>query len=256
MAKHELAKLLLGRFSRRRLLRGYIPATAALIGLLLGAAIISFPGGFSFMTNTLSSLGDYRKNPPPGCWFFSAMTFAIGGFLIPLSLYIDRRLREIRRRPAGVGKLLALFAAGAWCVSAIFPDIEDLQITPWFTSEEIHSESATAGFYAIGLAGLAYLYVAVADRLRRGGPRRVLPFGRLIAISLVMYGSMAGLLISEAINDARGISWPGSGLLSWTMWEWLMFFGALFWFAGVAALMPEKPAVSPPQAGRGAPSRP
>ena len=214
-------------------------AGRVLRGLLLLIAVLGFgvawwrypaENQFSILRCTISFLGSPDADRNPAGWrFYQAGMTAVLLLLLELAWLRHGRLRGVigntaRWSTGAVGISLALMFLAVW--------IADTRDGRWFgmRTGELHTRIAVLAipFMAAGL-------LLDGAALRRSGlhPRGLWPFPALGGV--VLTGVVA--LVSWEIKCARNARlphWPGEGLHSTPLWEWISFtclFAFLVWMA-------------------------
>ncbi len=215
------------------------PAGRVLRGVLIVVAVLGFAvawwrypaeNQFSILRCTISFLGSPDADRNPAGWrFYQAGMTALLLLLLELAWLRHGRLRGVigntaRWSTGAVGVSLALMFLAVW--------IADTRDGRWFgmRTGELHTRMAVLAipFMAAGL-------VLDGAALRRSGlgPRRLWPFPALGGV--VLTGVVAlGWWEIKCARDPRLAHWPGEGLHSTPLWEWISFtclFVFLVWMA-------------------------
>ena len=185
---------------------------------------------FSILRCTISFLGSPDADRNPAGWrFYQAGMTAVLLLLAELAWLRHGRLRGVIGKTAlwstaAVGVSLALMFLAVW--------IADTREGRWWgmRTGELHTRMAVLAipFMAAGL-------VLDGAALRRRGlhPRRWWPFPALGGVVLVGVAALVSWEIRCA-RDARLEHWPGEGIHSTPLWEWISFtclFAFMVWMA-------------------------
>ena len=265
-----LGALLKGHFTPRGLACYFLAGYALIAGLCLTA--YGFYQGhyyagrhpdatpYSVFTSTFSFLGsfDHKKNPE-GWVFFSLALWIMALFMLPLTRYINRRMTVISPGGAKTGIRMLLLGAAALALVGVFPDsgqdfVADLHYG------KIHNLLALLAFAGLSFGSLWFgLMLARFNPFHPGHrpphhddaqaafhhPALHLPF---VMLGGVLVTAICFLIRWECIYRRLGQPhWPGVGLYSFPLWEWLYIltlFLALAWFS--LALPNRIPAPPPP----------
>lgn len=122
---------------------------------------------YSIFQDTLSTLGSYdlRKNPE-WFWLFSVAMVFCGLTMMPIILYIRRRLTAVSAPGARVGTSFFLMGCAAIALTGIFPDANGRIVGKW-DSGDIHGVTAVtiAVTFSFGMIWCGFLLLR--DRLTK-----------------------------------------------------------------------------------------
>ncbi|MCF2141489.1 MAG: hypothetical protein K9W44_15650 [Candidatus Lokiarchaeota archaeon] len=225
-----------GKFTRRQLLH-YMGLCAGLFFALLFISWQFYPKSlnYSILTHTISYLGDYTQNPK-GWLYFTFSFIVIGLSFIPLIFYIHSRVVLIERWWGRLGSLFLIEGSIGIIIIAFFPDVHGADFFQDMTLGKAHVLISTvtfllfsAGFTIYGILFLVNAY----PNIHRGKPD-LYPNAhtRYVFISFAVFGM--GTLITQIISNIRDYPWPGPGIYSFPLWEWLLsfnFFISIYWLA-------------------------
>lgn len=214
-------------------------AARVLRGLLIVIAVLGFAvawwrypaeNQFSILRCTISFLGSPDADRNPAGWrYYQAGMTAVMLLLLELAWLRHGRLRGVigntaRWSTGAVGVSLTLMFLAVW--------IADTRDGRWFgmRTGELHTRMAVL---AIPFMAAGVLLDGAA--LRRSGlhPRRLWPFPALGGVVLTGVVALVSWEIKCA-RDARLVHWPGDGLHSTPLWEWISFtclFAFMVWMA-------------------------
>lgn len=192
---------------------------AAVAGVGIAWALYPAENGFSVMTCTLSFLGspDARRNPSGWRFYQAGMTFAV----LWLAWLALLRVGKRRGRPAALvaaattayGGALALILAAVWIPLSREPLVGGL------TYGEIHNPVT---FAAIIVMMAAVILDGASLMLARVRWLLLAPFaglGLVASAGLVSVGVWRG----KCAADPSLRPFPGPGIHSTPMWEWIAF---------------------------------
>lgn len=238
MNRDSLIRIIKGDFNSRELkLYCLLQFLILLIFIVIAMALYPVENDFSIMRDTFSYLGSPNDNHNPNGWyFFSIGLFIVSITIFPLLFYRHRRLVKIAPWEARFTTLLMLIGAIGIFGVGLFPDsgqdfIEDLSYG------KMHNTMALIFFIGDGL-GLIFdgLLIYTKDRFPKwpGGKgghqianhKIIAPtYIIFITIALAMGICLIGWEIYYPILHAQDPSighWPGEGIFSFPMWEWIV----------------------------------
>lgn len=209
---------------------------------------------YSVMTHTLSALGSFdERHNPEHFWLFSVAMIYCGATMIPIILYIRRRLMVISELGAWVGSLFFLVGCLAIILTGIFPDAHGKVIGSW-EWRQIHMKTAVTIAVGFGTGIIWYGVLLLRDMLTRGtfsesgrlpylkimGPFSVLiPVFAAISLRLnweYAYGALVAAVRSS--QEEMKTYWDAAveGFHSFPILEHLSIWGLtlfVIWFAAV-----------------------
>ena len=240
----EFWQIFIGKFNSTQLLV-YVIIQISVFVTFLVLARVTYPkeNNYSIMNHTMSFLGS--KEPfrnPKGWYFFSIAIMWITIADIPLNLYIFRYLLTF----SPVFAWIMIMSGGISTINgvlvSIFTDVDtDRELSGGdfiqdLKSGRIHNVTAVITFSTFILAnlitGLAYLFHPLQRSLYTWLP----PF-LIFMIVLTGFFLFNALWQKKCKNDEKLESFPGDGIYSFPLWEWLLFFSLyifLFWIVFLA----------------------
>ncbi|MHA1777120.1 MAG: DUF998 domain-containing protein [Promethearchaeota archaeon] len=232
----SIKNLILGKFTRKRLLQ-YMIISAGIFFTLFIISLAFYPKSlnYSILTHTISYLGDYTQNPK-GWLFFTLSFIELGLSFIPLIIYIHRRVILIERMWGIIGSLLLISGSFGVVLIAFFPDVHGADFFNDMSFGKAHVIVSfitvilfSAGFTVYGILFLVNAY----PKLHEGKPD-LYPNARTryVFFAFAVFG--LGTLITQIISNIRNYAWPGPGIYSFPLWEWLLsftFFISIYWLA-------------------------
>lgn len=232
----------LGNFQTIQL-RKYIFITFMITASLLGISWILFPKelNYSIMTDTISYLGDYEKNPVG--WIFFSISFIFASIsLIPLIIYLHKRIIKISRAGTWIGTIsLAIGILGIF-LTALLPDVYGTDFFEDVSLGKIHNIAALFGIFGIifGLFDYGILffidYWPIFHKDRKGVYAYLSVFPIFLPFTLIGIGT----LVTQIIRTKLGGEWPGAGILSFPLWEWMLVISFFITIYGLALRLPQK----------------
>jgi hypothetical membrane protein len=224
-------------------LRGYILIQVLASTSLFFLAWLLYPpeNHFSILTHTFSFLGSFEaRHNPRGFVFFSVGLISLSLTLIPLILYRHRRLALVAKTVAVVASALLFVGCVGLMLVALFPDARQ-DFLKDLSYGRIHNKAALLAFAGLfgGLSMDGLIYAI--DRLPRwpgGKGGRKLIYRRIVAPTFLILATVVGAAfvflslweVRYPVLRARDPSithWPGIGLYSFPLWEWLVMIGLL-----------------------------
>ncbi len=125
-------------------------------------------GVYSVMTHTLSALGSFdKKHNPEYFWLFSVAMIYCGLVMIPVIVYIRRRLAVVSETGAWIGSLFFLLGCVGIILTGVFPDAGGEVIGDW-RWRDIHMLTAGSIAVGFGIGFLWYWCLLVWDMVARG----------------------------------------------------------------------------------------
>jgi len=123
---------------------------------------------YSIMTHTLSALGSFDDHHnPQWFWLFSVAMVYCGAAMIPIILYIRRKLSVMSEAGAWIGSLFFILGCIAIILTGIFPDAHGKVIGNW-EWRQIHLKTAVTIAVGFGAGVLWHAALLFLDMFRRG----------------------------------------------------------------------------------------
>ncbi|MGV9171034.1 MAG: DUF998 domain-containing protein [Promethearchaeia archaeon] len=222
--KHGIMEILKGYFTRFELI-DYLVISAVLGFLFLALAWMTYPlaNQYSIMKDTISFLGSSdADNNPEGWWFFSVSFIIFSISLIPLALYRFRRLKVINKPLASLSMLFYLIASVGIFLVAIFPDNGGQSYFSDLSAGRVHNIVSILGFGGFGFASLIDFFLFIWDFFKAES----LNSGIWLIIYIVFFIIVGMTAYTQIIWEMTCESncWPGDGIYSFPLWEWIVFF--------------------------------
>lgn len=235
----EFWQIFIGKFTSTQLIV-YVIIQICVFLVFLGLARITFPkeNKYSVMTHTMSFLGSKESfRNPKGWYFFSIAIIWITLADIPLNLHIFRYLQTFSPLFAWIMIISGGISTITGILVSIFTDkdtdrdlsggefIQDLK------SGRLHNVTAVITFATFIIAnlsvGFAYLFY----------PQRLpvynwLPPLLIFCITVIGFFMFNTLWQKKCKENSELESFPGEGIFSFPLWEWLLFLSLyifLFW---------------------------
>lgn len=230
-------------------------------GLLLAGALFVgawslYPpeNGYAFLRKSASYLGsfDERRNPD-GWWLFSIGLFALGLVTLGAARFRHRALRPLIDPPWPLHLATGAFLGGGvlFILLGLVPDARSAWIGPW-NMNDIHDTLAAIIFWCLGI-GMASDGLMLWGEVRENGSTRLdvrrlkRPYLAFAAVGLVAGISLLVWHVRCRL-DASLQEWPGEGIYSFPMWEWILTFAGPLTLVGAAwALAKAPPRIGPPR---------
>ena len=217
-----------GHFSSYDLV-DYLVITAVIGFLFLALSWMTYPleNQYSIMNDTISFLGSSdADNNPEGWWLFSISLITFSIILIPIAFYRLRRLKTINKPLSYLSTLFYLIASVGLFLVAIFPDNGGQSYFSDLSSGRLHNLVSIFAFGGFGFAILVDFFTFIWDFFNE---QRVNQGVWLIVyiVFFIVVGMTAYTQITwEAICESN--CWPGDGIYSFPLWEWIVFFTVFF----------------------------
>ncbi|MEX2680904.1 MAG: hypothetical protein Q6373_004845 [Candidatus Sigynarchaeota archaeon] len=214
MDKASIRRFLSGAFPARYAIPYVIVVYATFTTLILISTRF-YIGDYSFVTNSVSNLGDPLLNPFPGWLFFSMALWSFGFMAMPLFLYQGKRLVAGQRHRAIIFMVFSTIACAGSIGVGIFSEVEET-----FPS---HVVSAVMAFGGLFLAAF-FTWVPCFSIAARNQQKRI----RTIKFAITVV-QMIAIILTAAVTatvyvQAEIFGNVGGGFLSVTFWEWMLMF--------------------------------
>lgn len=221
---NQFKRFVTGNFNQKEL-RTLILGSIIIGGLSLLFARIFYPPelNYSIFTDTISYLGDYIRNPSG--WFFLSITFFIVGVsFILLTIYIHRRVVKIHPFIARMASIFLLIGSVGVLLTAFFPDVFGDDFIEDVSMGKAHNIVAMFALFGllVGLTLYGMLFLINHYPRMRGSRKRYYKDVRTMPVFLLIVFAGFSMLATILIMNREGYEWPGSGLLSFTFWEWIL----------------------------------
>ncbi|MFO8017338.1 MAG: hypothetical protein R6U96_01780 [Promethearchaeia archaeon] len=238
--KSGIVENLKGYFTRFELI-DYLVITAIIGFLFLALAWMTYPvaNQYSIMKDTISFLGSSdADNNPNGWWFLSVSFIFFSISLIPLSFYRFRRLKVINKPLATLSMLFYLIASVGIFLVAIFPDNGGQSYFSDLSAGRVHNIVSIFGFGGLGFGILVDFFLFIWDFFKAS----TINSGAWVFIYIVFFivvGMTAYTQITWEMTCETNC-WPGEGIYSFPLWEWIVFFTVFFVIYGKILTLPNK----------------
>jgi hypothetical membrane protein len=247
-----IKQILLGDFSRSQLKR-YIIFHAVIVWLFVMIAWLFYPPAeYSIMEHTFSYLGSFDADRnPEGWYFFSVALICMGILFIPLVLYRARKIAPIEKGSVVIITFLFIIGCLGMAMVGIFPDT-GVDFFADLENRQMHNLMAALGFGGFALAIIWESLLMGKDRFKRW-PGKTNQTGKqllnhqklqipyiiqylLIILTGIFVGGWEIVYPIMKENDPSLSHWPGVGVFSFPLWEWILIaylFGFMYlsaWF--------------------------
>jgi hypothetical protein len=246
----EILRMLRGNLTAREGARCTLLQVVVSSALFLLARLYYPPENhFSILTHTFSFLGSYeRRHNPHGFAFFSAGLISWSLLFVPLLFYRHRRLAGVVRGPAIAGTTCFLIGCASLVGVALFPDVRQ-DFLQDLSYGRIHNKLALfvfLGFLAgMFCDGLVYAKDYVATRSGRSPTFRhrmaaliLGALGAVVTLALVLRAFWEARYPVLHAQDPRVRHWPGPGIYSFPLWEWIIMVSFLAAFYALLLGLP------------------
>jgi len=240
----EFWQIFIGNFTGSQLLI-YVIVQICIFLSFLGLARVTYPkkNNYSVMTHTMSFLGSKEEfRNPKGWYFFSIAIMWITLADIPLNLYIFRYLLTF----SPIAAWLMIISGGISTINgvlvSIYTDVDtDRELSGGdfikdLKSGRIHNVTAVITFSTFIIANLVTGFAYVFHPLQRPIYTWLPPF-LIFTIILTGFFLFNALWQKKCKKDEKLESFPGIGIFSFPLWEWLLFASLylfLFWIVFLA----------------------
>ena len=238
-SENPIAKFFTGNISRKAMLTVLLPAVLIVLFSSLLISNLLFPTVYDWRFMVISALLDAGDNPL-GQYFFSIGMTIAGFMMIPMLGYYNRKLGKICKGTTRVGTFFFLLGIiGLISVGTIGQVIHSI--------DKFHEILAGVGF--IGLVFSAFFYgFSIMKDSSKGAKQFNMKLWMIIAVILwIPVIGMAGSAVYLEVVDT-GLGWVsldwitegGSPLLSFALWEWVLFVAVIAYMILLAVLVPQE----------------
>jgi len=224
--RQKLAILFTGRATKRDQLVLFVVTLAI---FLFGVIIAQFfyPGGYSILRNYVSDQGWQATNPET-YWVFDTAVIVTGLLLIPLFLWLHKRLVPTTVLLSRIATFFSL--VGCLGFSLVGGFRKDFEVP--------HDTVTVVAFGGLGLAAFFMLFVLLRKMmLREIWPNKVgyvIFFGQLMVVAVLsLVFALAKTTLARAGVDPAWLAWPP--------WEWLLLISMTIWMGGLLVMAPDLP---------------
>ena len=232
-------QIFIGKFNSTQLII-YVIIQISTFLLFLGLARVTYPkeNKYSVFTHTMSFLGSKETfRNPKGWYFFTIAIIWITLADIPLNLYIFYHIRTFSPIFAWIMMISAGVSTVNGILVSIFTDkdtdrdlsggdfIQDLK------SGRLHNVTAVITFATFIIANLSVGLAYVFNPTERAWFDWLPPF-LIFCIAITGFFLFNALWQKKCKQDKTLESFPGLGIYSFPLWEWLLFTSLyifLFW---------------------------
>jgi hypothetical protein len=236
MISHTFHRIMKGKFKPNEL-KLFCLITFILASTLLLISYLTYPNEeqYTILTHTLSYLGDYVRNPEGWVFFSIALVIMALSFSL-LSSYIFHREILIYPLLAKIGYILLQIGCIGIILVALLPDVYGDNFLEDMSMGKAHNIVAVIAILGLLLGLIAYgvLFIIDYNDSFRINQNELYPdtITRYVFMLLAIGGF--GMLISQIIVSKNEYPWPGPGILSFSLWEWIMtcnFFIVIYYLA-------------------------
>jgi hypothetical membrane protein len=174
------------------------------------------------MTHTMSYLGNFKVSS--GWFIFSISIWYLSITVIPLLQYLRRMIKLINTWADEINFLLYWIGTFFFILIGVFPDTED---GSFFHRAHVFVAIVSNIFYNVGLFLLWFR------------SRRVFPRKNVLFVVIVYFASLFFMIFGQIYRKAIGLQYPGPGILSFTMWEWVLFYLYFVTLYSIILFLPE-----------------
>lgn len=242
MEKKRLYSYILGKFQPNEL-KMYILITFMISTLLLCISWLFYPKdlNYSIMTHTISYLGVFTNNP--NGWLFFSFSFIVGSVsFFPLILYLHRRVLQISDIGAWIGTVLLFIGSIGFILTALIPDEYGYDFLEDVSLGKAHNIVAILGVIGFSAGLFVYGFLFFIDYWPCFHKNRESFYAKLSVFPIFFPFTIIGigLLITQIIAYRLKVEWPGPGILSFPLWEWMLTFAFFFTIYGLSLRLPSK----------------
>jgi hypothetical membrane protein len=249
--------ILLGKMDRTTLKKYIIIQAIAVWFFILVAYLLYPPSNFSILECTFSYLGSFDPDRNVHGWyFFSIALFLMGIFFIPIELYRSRRVTPIESLSGKLITLIYLIGCIGVILVGVFPDT-GVDFFQDVGNRKMHNLVSLLGFGGFLLGVLWESLLMGKDRYphwlfsKGKGGRKLLDHSKLQYPYIFFYilAILVGIFVGgwEIVypimraQDPYLSHWPGVGIFSFPLWEWMLIIYVFVFFYSTALLLPETP---------------
>ncbi|MCP4761036.1 MAG: DUF998 domain-containing protein [archaeon] len=184
---------------------------------------------YTILTCTISALGSSNENRNPDGWYyFTFGMIVLGAMNLPLSLYVYRRWILVDIFWAQFELILDIIGLAGLILIGVFPDNDGENFYKDVKYGHIHNIVAIVGIGGYVLLGpgriiLLCIDLFVGQQLYSEHFWKFIP-GFLVfltSISLSLYFLIKWQIMCRKDNTLE--PWPGEGIYSFSLWEWVLF---------------------------------
>jgi hypothetical protein len=226
--KFTFVNIMKARFSERglRIFMG-IMALITILFLIISYLLYPAENSYSIMKDTISFLGSSDEDNNPEGWIFLTIGLVfLSIFLYVISLYQYHRLRLINKFGAFLSLFIYILAAIGLFLTGIFPDDRGDSIIEGLSAGNLHNSVALVAIAGLALGLIFDFMLFVKDRVTLFRGKKLCSvkiWGLPYMIFWVVVGMVAYTQIYWDIVCDTGC-WPGDGIYSFPLWEWILFF--------------------------------
>ena len=210
----------------------------------MGIALMMYPpeNNYSIMKDTISFLGSKDDDNNPEGWYWLSIAFIYAGLLlIPLHMYIYRKMKPIANFAARIGFFFFLLSSIGLILVAIFPDNRGGSFYEDLDAGKLHNLSALVAFGGLGFGILWYFLMLVKDQVPKMKGRKEIPAISWIGPYILFFTVVTLTAYTQIKWDIMCDSgcWPGDGIYSFPLWEWILFFTIFIYLIWIALSVPD-----------------
>ncbi|MHA1734283.1 MAG: hypothetical protein ACTSU5_20280 [Promethearchaeota archaeon] len=236
--------------SRGKYLKVVWPTCVGLALAFLAVARLLWPASspqYCDAWETISGLGNAGDNPV-GFLFFQLAMVAVGVLVVPTFLYLHPRLSRHHRVAALLGTFWMVVGAAGMLLTGFIPD-------GTVPIDKFHEITAGAGFGGILFASFFYWFATrAAGRAGEVTDRRLGWAATALWVAGIVATGAAYAVAEFVVKPAYDLGWYGcewgaagiSAVISFAVWERVMFAVAVAYLAIVVALVPDEGASQTP----------
>ena len=231
--KSELSPMnvLLGRMNRTDAIKIiWILAGVAVGFILLAVAVYPPENDYSVMKDTISFLGSSDTDNNPKGWFILSIALCVFSVLyFVFSNYKYRRMKFISKKMALLTLFLSYIACFGLILVGIFPDNQGDSIIDGIRAGQLHNNVSILAFGGIGFGMMLDSFIFQLDQMPKLRGKKVIKRNVSFLPYALFWGTvllMAYFLIAWDIKCSENC-WPGDGIYSFPLWEWIVF-GMIF----------------------------
>ncbi len=211
-----------------------------ILGLLfLLLSVFTYPpyNNYSIMKDTISFLGSSdADNNPDGWWFFSIALFVFGFMMFPIAFYRFKRFKLVNKPLALISLLFYIIADIGLILVALIPDNGGVSYFSDLSAGRLHNYVSILAFGGFGLAFLVDLFIFLLDNLKFHYFNAI-AWVIVYIIFFIVVGMTAYTQITWS-NICKSNCWPGDGIYSFPLWEWIILFMLFFILYAIILTLP------------------